>query len=215
MKIFVDSAVVDEVRKAAEWGLADGVTTNPTLVAKSGRDFRTVVKEICALVDGPVSAEVMSDDSAGMVKEALELAKIHKNVIIKVPMTPEGMKAVRELKKKGVKTNVTLVFSANQALIAAKAGADYVSPFVGRLDDKGEKGMDVVKDILQVYRNYGMKTKVIVASVRSVEHMKEAALLGADVATVPFRVLEEMFRHELTDAGIKKFKEDWEKVKGK
>ncbi|MFH1225628.1 MAG: fructose-6-phosphate aldolase [Candidatus Diapherotrites archaeon] len=215
MKIFVDSAVVEEVRKAAEWGLADGVTTNPTLVAKAGKDFRETVREIAGIVNGPVSAEVMGDDASGMVKEALELAKIHKNVIIKVPMTQEGMKAVRGLKKKGVRTNVTLVFSANQALIAAKAGADYVSPFVGRLDDKGEKGMDVVRDILQVYRNYGMKTKVIVASVRSVEHVKEAALLGADVATVPFRVIEEMFKHELTDAGIKRFREDWKGVKGK
>ncbi|MBU0661828.1 MAG: fructose-6-phosphate aldolase [Candidatus Diapherotrites archaeon] len=215
MEIFVDTAEVEEVRKAAEWGLADGVTTNPTLVARAGRNFAEVVKEICGIVNGPVSAEVVSEDSEGMVKEAMGLVKIHKNVIIKVPMTAEGMKAVRALKKKGVRTNVTLVFSANQALIAAKAGADYVSPFVGRLDDKGEKGMDVIDEILEVYGNYGFKTKVIVASVRSAEHVKEAALLGADVATVPFKVLEEMFRHELTDAGIKKFLEDWETVKGK
>ena len=221
MKIFLDTAEVEQIKKAVEVGIIDGVTTNPTLIYRAGRsDFKKAINEICKLVDpGPVSAEVISQDSEGMVKEARELSKITNNVVVKIPMTLEGMKAVKELSRPYgwfntiVKTNVTLVFSANQALLAAKAGANYVSPFVGRLDDRGERGMGVVKDILTVFRNYDFKTQVIVASCRNVGHVKEAALLGAHIATIPFKVWEQLFLHPLTDAGIKKFLEDWKKVK--
>ena len=212
MKIFLDTANIEQIRKGASWGVVDGVTTNPTLVAKEGKRFEPLVKEICAVVDGPISAEVMSEGSEGMVKEARALAKIHKNVIVKIPMTPEGLKAVRALKKDGIGTNVTLVFSANQALLAAKAGATYVSPFIGRLDDAGHEGMAVIREIVDIFRNYGFDTKVIVASVRHPLHVVEAARMGAHVATVPFDVLEKMMRHPLTDAGIKRFQEDWKKV---
>jgi transaldolase len=213
MKIFVDTANVDEIRKAHEWGLADGVTTNPSLIMKSGRDFREVVKEILSIVNGPVSVEAVSEDADGMVREAEEFAKWSHNVVVKIPMTPEGLKAVRVLKKKNINTNVTLVFSANQALLAAKAGATYVSPFIGRLDDIKEDGMALVREILEVYRNYGFETEVIVASVRSTQHVLEAAKTGAHIATVPFPIIEQMFKHDLTDKGIKKFLEDWEKAK--
>lgn len=223
MKIFLDTAKIGEIKKAMEIGI-DGVTTNPTLIYQAGRsDFKAAIKEICDLVaPGPVSAEVISQDSKGMIKEAKTLTKIAENVVVKIPMSPEGIKAVRELKysygwsrHQPVKTNVTLVFSLAQALLAAKAGADYVSPFVGRLDDRyyPGMGMKVVEEIINAFRNYSIKTKVIVASVREVKHVEQAALLGADIATVPYNIYEKMFRHDLTEEGIKKFMEDWAKVK--
>ncbi|MFH1587831.1 MAG: fructose-6-phosphate aldolase [Candidatus Diapherotrites archaeon] len=212
MKFFVDTANLEQIKKAKELGIADGVTTNPSLAAKEGVPFIPRLKEICKLIKGPVSAEVIALDAEGMVKEGIELAKIASNVVIKIPMTKEGMKAVQVLSKKKIKTNVTLVFTANQALLAAKAGATYVSPFVGRLDDKGEIGMELVDEIVTMLYNYEFKTKVIVASVRSTEHVKRAALIGADIATIPFPVLEEMYLHELTDSGIQKFLDDWKKL---
>ena len=212
MKIFLDTANVDQIREAASWGIIDGVTTNPSLIAKEGRDFKEVVREICEIVDGPISAEVISLDADGMVEEARELAKIHKNIVIKIPMTVEGLKAVKKLSAEGIKTNVTLVFSSNQALLAMKAGATYVSPFVGRLDDIGHVGMDIVAEILDIIDNYGFSTEVIVASVRHPAHVLEAALLGAHIATVPYAVLEKMVKHPKTDEGIERFLKDWEKV---
>ena len=212
MQIFIDSAEVSEIRKAAEAGLCDGVTTNPSLIMKAGRDYNETLKEICSIVKGPVSAEAVSLDADGMVKEGVEFSKIAKNIIIKVPMTVEGMKACQRLTKQGIKVNVTLCFSANQALLAAKSGAFVVSPFVGRLDDAGEVGMDLIKDIKLIYDNYKFKTQILVASVRNTTHVLEAAKIGADIATVPYSVFEQMFKHSLTDAGIKKFLEDWEKV---
>ncbi len=212
MKIFLDTANVEHIREAASWGIVDGVTTNPSLIAREGRDFRGVVREICEIVDGPISAEVISLDADGMVKEARDLAKIHKNIVIKIPMTVEGLKAVKTLSSEGIKTNVTLVFSANQALLAMKAGATYVSPFVGRLDDIGHNGMEIVAQILDMIGNYGFETEVIVASVRHPLHVLEAALMGADIATVPFSVLEKMVKHPKTDEGIDRFLKDWEKV---
>jgi transaldolase len=214
MKIFADTADVEEIKKLNEAGVIDGITTNPTLIMKAGRDFEETVKEITGIVDGPISAEVVSEKAEEMIEEAKPLSKIHKNINIKVPMTGEGLKAIKKLSELGIKTNCTLVFSANQALLAAKAGASFVSPFVGRLDDKGEQGMDVVRDILQVYSNYNFDTKVIVASIRNIEHVKESALLGADIATIPPKIIWKMMDHELTDAGIKRFLDDWEKVKG-
>lgn len=212
MKIFLDTANVAHIREANSWGVVDGVTTNPSLIAKEGRKFEEVVKEICSIVDGPISAEVISMDAPGMVKEARELAKMHENVVIKIPMCAEGLKATKELAKRGIKTNVTLVFSANQALLAAKAGATYVSPFIGRLDDAGHVGMDVVRDIVQIYMNYAFQTEVIVASVRNPVHVIDAAKAGAHIATVPFDVLEKMVKHPMTDIGIERFLKDWEKV---
>lgn len=212
MKIFIDTANLDQIKEANSWGILDGVTTNPTLVAKEGCEFEKRVKDICEIVDGPISAEAMSMDSEGMIKEARQLSKMHKNVIVKVPMTAEGLKAVKVLSKEGVKTNVTLVFSPNQALLAAKAGATYVSPFVGRLDDISHNGMDLVRDIVAIYRNYGFKTQVIAASMRHPVHVTEAALAGAHVATVPYDILKKMLKHNLTDEGIQKFLKDWEKV---
>lgn len=214
MQLFLDTANVDEIRQAAEWGVISGVTTNPSLIAREGRDFRQVVKEICAIVDGPISAEVISLKAEEMVREAEELAAIHPNVVIKIPMTPEGIKATGILSKKGIRTNVTLVFSANQALLAAIAGATYVSPFVGRLDDIGHDGMEVVRQTVEIYENYLFDTQIIAASIRHPRHVLEAALAGAHIATVPFAVLKQMFAHPLTDAGIKKFLEDWAKVPG-
>lgn len=214
MQIFLDTANIDEIRQAAEWGVISGVTTNPSLIAREGRDFRQVVKEICAIVDGPISAEVISLKAEEMVREAEELAAIHPNVVIKIPMTPEGIKATGILKKKGIRTNVTLVFSANQALLAAIAGATYVSPFVGRLDDVGHDGIEVVRQTAEIYENYFFDTQIIAASIRHPRHVLEAALAGAHIATVPFAVLKQMFAHPLTDAGIKKFLEDWAKVPG-
>jgi len=210
MKIFLDTAEVDQIKEFAH--ILDGVTTNPSLIAKSGRKFEEVVKEICSIVDGPISAEAVSEDADGMVKEARELSKIHKNIVVKMPMTEEGVKATKTVAKEGIKVNMTLVFSANQALLAAKAGATFVSPFVGRLDDIGETGMDLIKDIVEIYKNYNFKTEVLVASVRNTEHAKLAALYGAHIATIPYKVLKEMFKHDLTDKGIKKFLEDWKKV---
>ena len=212
MQIFVDSAIIDEIKLAASTNLCDGCTTNPSLAAKAGRDYNDVLKEICSIIKGPVSAETVSPDADGMVKEGVAFSKIAKNIVVKVPMTIEGMKACQQLTKKGIRVNVTLVFSANQALLAAKSGAFFVSPFVGRLDDIGKIGMDVVRDIKQVYDNYKLTTQILVASVRNPIHVLEAAKIGADIATVPYSVFEQLFKHSLTDAGIKKFLEDWEKV---
>lgn len=212
MKIFLDTANVEEIREANDWGIIDGVTTNPSLIAREGRDFKEVVEEICSIVDGPISAEVVSMDAKGMIKEARELAKIHENITIKVPMTAEGLKATKELAIRGIKTNVTLVFSVNQALLAAKAGATFASPFVGRLDDNGHDGMQVVRDIATIYMNYGYDTEIIVASVRHPLHVIDSAKCGAHIATVPFKVLNLMVKHPLTDVGIEKFLADWKKV---
>jgi len=212
MKFFIDTANIEEIKTAISWGILDGVTTNPSLVAKENCDFKTVAKEIVSLVDGPVSLEAVSPDAAGMVAEAKDLAKLGRNVVVKIPMTSEGIKAVRMLSGTGVKTNVTLIFSANQALIAAKAGATYVSPFIGRLDDQGWDGMQLIADILQIYSNYGFKTEVIAASVRDPVHVVDCARLGCHVATIPFAILKKMFGHSLTDSGVAKFNEDWKKV---
>lgn len=212
MKIFLDTANVEHIKEANSWGIIDGVTTNPTLIAKEGRDFREVVKEICEIVDGPISAEVVSMKSDEMVEEAQDLAKIHKNIIIKVPLMPEGLKTIKKLKELDIKTNATLVFSANQALLAAKAGATYVSPFIGRLDDIGHVGMDIIRDIMIIFENYGFETQVIVASIRNPIHVIDAAIAGAHVATVPWPVLQKMVKHSLTDVGIQRFLYDWEKV---
>lgn len=212
MKFFLDTADIEEIRQGVAMGLVDGVTTNPTLVARTGKTFEEVAAEITAIVDGPISLEVISDDFEGMMTEARELAKIAPNVVVKVPMTAEGMKAVKALKQEGIKTNVTLVFSPAQALVAAKAGAAYVSPFVGRLDDIGSAGMDVIEQIKTIFDNYGFDTEVLVASVRSPMHVVDAALIGADVATVPFKVLKQLFTHPLTDIGIGLFKTDYAKI---
>jgi len=212
MQFFIDTADVGEIKKALALGLCDGVTTNPSLVAKTGRSFSDVLKEIVALVPGPISAEVTATDAEGMLKEARALAKFGPQVVVKVPLIVEGLKAVQVLTKEGVKTNVTLCFSAVQALLAAKAGATYVSPFVGRLDDISQDGMELIADIVQIYRNYRFDTKVLVASVRHPVHVLEAARLGADVATIPFSVIDQLAKHPLTDAGLKKFLADWEKV---
>jgi transaldolase len=212
MKIFIDTANLDQIKEINSWGILDGVTTNPTLVAKEGCDFEARVRDICQVVDGPISAEAVSMEAEGMIKEARQLSKMHKNIIVKIPMTSEGLKAVKLLSKEGIKTNVTLVFSPNQALLAAKAGATYVSPFVGRLDDISHDGMALVRDIVTIFRNYGFKTQVIAASMRHPVHVTEAALAGAHVATVPYDVLKKMLKHNLTDEGIQKFLKDWEKV---
>jgi len=212
MKIFIDTANVEHIREMNSYGIVNGVTTNPTLIAKEGRNFAEVVKEICEIVDGPVSAEVISDKAEDMVPEAEELSKIHKNVIIKIPMTGEGLKATKLCNAKGIQTNVTLVFSPTQALLAAKAGATYVSPFVGRVDDISHYGMDIVEQILAIYENYGFDTQVIVASVRNPLHVLEAAMMGAHVATVPYKVLKQMLKHPLTDIGIERFLADYEKI---
>jgi transaldolase len=212
MQFFIDSADVGEIKKALALGLCDGVTTNPSLVAKTGRAFKDVLQEIVALAPGPISAEVTATDAEGMLREARELAKFGDQVVIKIPLIVEGLRAVKALSAEGVKTNVTLCFSAVQALLAAKAGATYVSPFVGRLDDISQDGMQLIADILEIYRNYDFQTKVLVASVRHPVHVLEAARLGADVATIPFGVIEQLAKHPLTDSGLKKFLADWEKV---
>lgn len=214
MKLFLDTANTGQIKQAYSWGVIAGVTTNPTLLAKEGKNPEEVLKEICRIVDGPISAEVISTDSAGMVSEAKKLSKLSKNIVIKIPMTEEGLKAVKVLSAKKIRTNVTLVFSANQALLAANAGASYVSPFIGRLDDIGQEGMELIWEIMEIYKNYGFKTEVIVASVRHPMHVTEAARIGAHIATVPFDVLQKLFKHPLTDAGIKKFLEDWKKLTG-
>ncbi len=211
LKIFLDTANIEEIKEVASWGILDGVTTNPTLVSREGKvDFKTRVKEICEVVKGPVSAEVISTDYDGMVSEALELSKIAENVVVKIPMIKDGIKAVSTLSKQGVRTNVTLVFSANQALLASKAGASFVSPFVGRLDDIGNDGMNVLADILEIYKIYNFKTEVIAASIRHPEHVRQAALLGAHIATIPFKILKLLFEHPLTDKGQIRFLKDWE-----
>ncbi|SHF66810.1 transaldolase [Caldanaerobius fijiensis DSM 17918] len=212
MKFFIDTANIDEIREANELGVISGVTTNPSLIAKEGRDFIEVVKEIAGIVDGPISAEVISEDHEGMIQEARKLAKIHKNIVIKIPMTAEGLKAVKVLSKEGIKTNVTLIFSANQALLAARAGATYVSPFVGRLDDISTDGMKLIQDIVDIFNNYDIDTEIIVASIRHPMHVLMAAKLGAHIATVPYKVIMQMIKHPLTDAGIEKFEEDWKKA---
>ncbi|PZR09104.1 MAG: fructose-6-phosphate aldolase [Archangium gephyra] len=212
MKFFIDSADVKEIRIAHEMGCVDGVTTNPSLLAKVGRPLEETIKEICTIVDGPVSAEAVSLTAPELIAEGEKLAKIHPNVVVKIPMGVEGVKAVKALSEKGIRTNVTLIFSANQALLCAKAGATYVSPFVGRLDDIGQVGMDLIKDIVTIFKNYGFKTQTLVASIRNPIHVHESALLGADVATVPLNVIQQLAGHPLTDAGIKKFLADWEKV---
>ncbi len=213
MKFFIDTASVKEIREAASYGILDGVTTNPSLLCKEQGEPLAILKEICTIVDGPVSAEVVALDKDGMVKEAIDLAKIHPNIVIKVPLTKDGVKAIRELGQKGIRTNATLVFSSNQALLAAKAGASFVSPFIGRLDDAGHVGMDLVREIVTIYGNYGFETEVIVASVRNALHVVDAAIAGAPIVTCPLNVIELMFKHPLTDAGIKKFLEDWDKIK--
>ena len=212
MELFLDTASIDEIGRGAETGLISGVTTNPTLIMKEGKDYNETLKEICSIIKGPVSAETVSPDADGMVKEGIVFSKIAKNIVVKVPMTVEGMKACQRLTKQGIKVNVTLCFSANQALLAAKSGAFIVSPFVGRLDDIGEVGMNLIKDIKLIYDNYKFTTQILVASVRNPIHVFEAAKIGADVATMPYSVFEQLFRHALTDEGIKKFLEDWEKV---
>ena len=212
MKLFIDTANVDEIRKANDMGVICGVTTNPSLIAKEGRIFEDVVKEITSIVDGPISAEVISLDSEGMIREAVELAKIHKNIIIKLTMTVEGLKAVKVLHKEKIKTNVTLIFSAGQALLAAKAGATYVSPFAGRLDDIGNDGMNLVKEIVEIFRNYEIDTEIIAASIRHPMHVIEAAKLGCHIATVPYKVLVQLTKHPLTDKGIDQFLKDWDTV---
>jgi len=215
LRIFLDTANIDEIKAANDLGIISGVTTNPSLVAREGRPLRQVVEEICRIVDGPVSAEVISQDAPSMVREARDLASIHPNVVIKIPMTAEGLKAVKELSAQGIKTNVTLIFSANQALLAALAGATYVSPFVGRLDDISHRGMDILSDLVPIFAQYGFSTEIIAASIRHPLHVLEAARLGADIATVPYGVLNQMIKHPLTDIGLARFLADWEKVKGK
>lgn len=212
MKFFIDTADVREIRDAHDLGLVDGVTTNPSLIAKSGRKFQDVIQEIVSIVDGPISAEVISLDSPGMIREAEELVKIHRNIVVKVPMTPEGLKATKALTEKGIKTNVTLIFSSLQALLAAKAGATYVSPFVGRLDDISQDGMGIIEEIRTIFDNYGYTSEIIVASVRNPIHVLNSALVGADIATIPYSVMIQLAKHPLTDAGIKKFLADWENV---
>lgn len=211
MKLFIDTANVDDIREISSWGVLDGVTTNPSLIAKEARDFHQVLKEIVKLVDGPISAEVIGLKAEEMVKEAMELAGIHKNIVIKVPMTVEGLKATKKLSNKGIKTNVTLVFSANQALLAARAGATFVSPFVGRMDDIGNPGMDVVSDIANIFDIHGIDTEIIAASIRNPMHVMDAALAGAHIATIPTEIFKKMLLHPMTDKGIEKFIKDWEK----
>lgn len=213
MKIFADTADVNEIRRLASMGLVDGVTTNPSLVAKTGRDYADVVREICSIVDGPISAEVISTDAPGMIEEGLKLVQIHRNIVVKTPMGAEGLKACRELSKRGHRVNMTLVFSAGQALLTAKAGAYLVSPFVGRLDDCSENGMALIRDIVTIYRNYGYKTEVLVASVRHPMHIVEAAKMGADCVTCPGKIIEQLMNHPLTDKGLAAFLKDWENRK--
>ncbi len=213
MYLFLDTANVQEIREINDWGVLDGVTTNPTLIMKEGKSYTATLKEICSIVSGPVSAETIALDAPGMIKEGEEFATIGKQIHVKVPCTPEGLKAVRALSAKGIKTNVTLVFSPLQAMLVAKAGATLCSPFIGRLDDIGHVGMDIIRDTVQIYRNYGYKTKVLVASVRHPTHVLEAAKLGADVATLPHKVFSMMVKHLLTDKGIDQFLSDWQKAK--
>ena len=213
MKFFIDTANIDEIKEANDMGMVDGVTTNPSLIAKEGRDFEEIIKEICEIVDGPISAEVVSTDTEGMVEEARKLSKIHNNIVVKIPMLVDGLKATRKLSEEGIKTNVTLVFSPLQALMAAKAGATYVSPFIGRLDDISQEGLLLVEQIVEIYSNYAFDTEIIVASIRNPLHVLESALMGADIATIPFNVLSKLAAHPLTDKGLKAFLDDWNKAK--
>jgi len=212
VKIFIDTANLAQIEEVDSWGILDGVTTNPTLIAKENAEPKALVRKICEIVGGPVSMEAMSTKANDIVKEGRELAKIHPNIVVKVPMTEEGLKATKGLAKEGAKVNMTLIFSSNQALLAAKAGAAYVSPFVGRLDDVGEDGMNLVSEILDIYDNYDFCTEVIVASIRHPIHVAQAARMGADIATIPYDVLKKMFKHPLTDIGIARFQKDWESV---
>ncbi|GAA0700462.1 fructose-6-phosphate aldolase [Paraclostridium ghonii] len=212
MKLFIDTANVDEIKEINSWGVIEGVTTNPSLIAKEGRVFENVVKEITQIVDGPISAEVISMDSEGMIKEGEELSKIHQNIVIKIPMCAEGLKAVAALAKKGIKTNVTLIFSSNQALLAAKAGASYVSPFVGRLDDIGQEGIMLIEEVSNIFNIHGIETEIISASIRHPQHVLTSAKAGADISTVPYKVFKQMLGHPMTDIGIEKFLKDWESV---
>ncbi len=215
MKFFIDSANINEIKEAASLGILDGVTTNPSLVAKEGKDFKKLLTEICAIVDGPISAEVVSTDFDGMMKEARDLAKIHKNIVIKVPLIREGLKAVKALKSEGIRTNVTLCFSPNQALMAAKAGAYFISPFIGRLDDISTNGMELIRQVVTIYKNYSYPTEVLVASVRHPLHVVEAAMIGAHVCTIPFKVIDQLIKHPLTDLGLERFLADWKKLQSK
>ncbi|MFH1454307.1 MAG: fructose-6-phosphate aldolase [Armatimonadota bacterium] len=212
MKIFLDTANIEDIRTACSWGIIDGVTTNPSLVSKEKKDFKEVITEICDICKGPVSAEAVSMDAEGIIKEARQLSKWSENVVVKVPMTKEGIKATSVLSKENIKTNVTLVFSANQALLACKAGATYISPFVGRIDDTGWNGIDLLYEIIPIIDTYGFKTEVISASIRHPQHVVESAKAGAHIATIPYKIVEQMFKHPLTDIGIQKFMEDWKKV---
>ena len=212
MKIFLDTANVEQIREVAALGVLDGVTTNPTLVSREQGNYRDMLKEICDIVQGPVSAEVVAEDTEEMLRQARDYAKISEHIVIKVPLVAEGIKAVKVLSSEGIQTNVTLCFSANQGLLAAKAGATYISPFVGRIDDVGQNGMEVVSELVEIYENYAFSTQVLAASLRHPQHVLEAARIGADVATVPFSVVMQMLKHPLTDVGVKKFNDDWEKV---
>lgn len=211
MKFFIDSANINEIKEAASLGILDGVTTNPSLVAKEKKDFRKLLNEICAIVDGPISAEVVSTDFDGMMKEGRELSNIHKNIVVKIPLIKEGLKAVKALKAEGIRTNVTLCFSANQALMAAKAGAYFISPFIGRLDDISTSGMDLIRQVVTIYKNYNYTTEVLVASVRHPLHVVEAAMIGAHICTIPFKVIDQLIHHPLTDIGLERFLADWKK----
>ena len=215
MKFFIDTANIAEIKEAASFGVLDGVTTNPSLVAKEGKDFRKLLEEICAMVDGPISAEVISTDFDGIMREGRDLAAIHKNIVVKVPLIKEGLKAVKALKAEGIRTNVTLCFSPSQALLAAKAGAYFISPFIGRLDDVSHNGMELIRQIVTIYRNYDFETQVLVASVRHPLHVVEAAMIGADICTIPFKVIEQLIKHPLTDIGLQKFLEDWNQSKNR
>lgn len=214
MKIFVDTANIDEIRKANDLGVICGVTTNPSLIAREGRDLKEVINEICSIVDGPISAEVMAITAPEMIEEGIKLAEIHKNIVIKIPMCEEGLKAAKELSKRGIKTNVTLIFSPVQALLAARAGATYVSPFLGRLDDIGNPGIDIVSQISDMFKIHGITTEIISASIRNPMHVLDAALAGSDIATIPYNVITQMVKHPLTDAGMEKFVQDYKKVFG-
>ncbi len=213
MKFFIDTANIDEIVEANKMGMVDGVTTNPSLISKEGGDFISIITDICKIIDGPISAEVISLETEGMIKEARDLAKISDNIVVKIPMTTNGLKATRKLSQEGIKTNVTLIFSPLQALMAAKAGANYASPFVGRLDDLSHEGMLIVEQIVEIFQNYNYETEIIVASIRSPMHVLQSALMGADIATIPFNVLNKLAAHPLTDKGIKAFLNDWEKAK--
>jgi transaldolase len=212
MKLFIDTANVEEIKEANDMGIICGVTTNPSLIAKEGRDFKEVIQEITSIVDGPISGEVIALDAEGMIKEGREIAKIHKNMVVKIPITEEGLKAVKVLSKEGIKTNVTLIFSAGQALLAAKAGATFVSPFLGRLDDICSNSMDLIKSIVNIFNIHGIKTEIIAASIRSPKHVVDAAEAGSHIGTIPYKVLKQLVKHPLTDAGIERFMKDWEET---